>query len=278
VVLAGEIVLRLADPGPSGSLAQRAAAVNKAICDALSREDVAHPKMRVAKVGGLWSVFIGKTFLVSVYPGDAKQYGLPPDKVAAWWAARFQRLFPLAQPVSKMPVRPGSLPQAEAIKRERVPVGRPVQVPREHWGLINRWLLLLWEAHTAGEQDFAQRCGPLAGQIIETASRHYFAPPAPAEGHEPGTCPALRSCGSCQRAMEAAVAVPENLHAQAAALAAALTKDAVAWRCVEEALHYVHGLAEQKFQAERVRVAWAMWQRLAQRAALVAPRTPSPSH
>ncbi|MBC7289085.1 MAG: hypothetical protein H5T86_13810, partial [Armatimonadetes bacterium] len=101
VILAGEIVCRLADPGEYGSVSHRVAAVDKRICDAISYEDVGNPQMKVAKRNGRWAVYIGRTYLVSVYPLDAKHYNLPEQQVAQMWASRFKKLFPLSQPVTK---------------------------------------------------------------------------------------------------------------------------------------------------------------------------------
>ena len=272
VILAGEIVCRLADPGPFGSLAQRVAAVDKRICDAISYEDVGNPKMKVAKRQGRWSVFIGKTFLLSVYPLDAKHYGLPAKKVAYMWSGRFKKLFPLAQPVTKMKHAPGTLPPEEAAKHERLPTCKPAKVPREHWGLINRWLVVLWKVRSASKEEYADEQGRYEAEIIATAARHYFVPAKPCDCHEPGTCPALKDCPKCQEAMKEAVEVPPQAKEQSHKLVMAMAADPITRRTIRRAFDYVRQIDGHRFHRERVRVAWSLWQKLAARAKILLAR------
>ncbi len=273
VILAGEIVLRLSDPGPYGTVAQRVAQVDKRICDAISYEDVGNPQMRVAKHNGRWSVYIGKTFLVSVYPLDAKHYGLPAKKVAYMWSGRFKKLFPLAQPVTKMKHAPGTLSREEAVKHERLPVCRPVKVPREEWGLVNRWLVVLWKARSAKPEDYEAERGRLEAEIIATAARHYYAPKEPCDCHEPGTCPALKDCEKCQVAMQKAVEVRPEDKEKSHQLVMALARDPLTRRTIRRAFEYVRQIDGARFHRERVRVAWTLWKKLSARSKVLVERT-----
>jgi hypothetical protein len=265
VVLAGEIVCRLADPGPYGSVGQRVAAVDKRICEAISNEDVGKPQIVVTKKDGLWSVVIGKTFLVSVYPLDAQHYNLPAEKVAALWAARFKELFPLAEPAVRFRARQaagGNLPPPRREPAERP----PVKVPEQHWGLVDRLLLLLWEARQVPEEQLEAARNRFLGEVLEIASLHYFTPSSEGKGHEPGTCPSLRNCAECQADMDAAVKVPDELHDKAVDLARKLSSDEVAVRAVGQTISYVRSGDQGRFMKERVRTAWTLWRRLAERA------------
>jgi len=268
VIVAGRVVFRVVDPGPYGTLAARVQAIDQQICEAISREDVGKPNMIVVQRGGLWSVFIGKTFLVSVYAGDAKLYGQPPKKVAELWAARLKEAFPLVQPLGQMTDKSVATRLDRPLATAQT---RPVKVPPEHWGIVNTYMLLLWKAREVSRETQAEDDLRLAAEIIEDAARHYLAPPVAGGGHEPGTCPSLRTCRDCQAVMAAALAVEEDKRDVATALAGALASDEQATRAVRQAFEYVRHIDQPRFMAERVRMAWQLWQRLAARAARLCP-------
>lgn len=268
VVVAGRVVFRIVDPGPYGTLTARLQAIDQQISEAISCEDVGRPKMVIAQRAGLWSVFIGKTFLVSVYAGDAKLYSQPAKKVAELWAARLKEAFPLAQPLGQM------TDKSVATRLDRpgaAALARPVKVPPEHWGIVNAYMLLLWKAREVHADTQAEDDVRLAAEIIEDAARHHFATPSAGRGHEPGTCPSLRTCPDCQALIAAAVAVEDDKRDLAADLAAALAADESATRAVRQVFEYVRHIDQARFMAERVRVAWQLWQRLAERAARLSP-------
>lgn len=270
VVLAGRVVFRIADPGPYGTLQARLQAIDQQLTQAISCEDVGNPRMVVVERKGLWSVFIGNTFLVSVYPGDAKLYGKPPRAVAEKWAAELKKAFPLAEPLSRL----GKESKAALLDR---PGGAsqpaPLKVPAEHWGIVNLYMMLLWKARQVEEELWAEEEARLAAEIIENAARHYLAPVCPGRGHEPGTCPGLRTCPDCQAQMAAAVAVEEDKRDLATNLAGAMAADELATRAVKQVFEYVRYLDQKRFMAERVRISWQVWRRLAQRAASLCQTT-----
>ncbi|MCX7597901.1 MAG: hypothetical protein N2512_03400 [Armatimonadetes bacterium] len=265
VVLAGRVVFRIADPGPYGSLHARLQAIDQQISEAISCEDVGSPKMRVAQRGGLWSVFIGKTFLASVYPGDAKLYGRPAKSVANLWAAELKIAFPLSEPLTRMgsPSKATMLDKPGAAAQAR----RPVKVPAEHWGIVNTYMMLLWKVRQAGQEAWGEEEPRLTAETLEDAARHYLAPANQAKGHEPGTCPGLRTCADCQAQMAAALMVEDEKRELVSNLAAAMAADERATRAVKQVFEYVRYIDQKRFMSERVRIAWQLWQRLAQRAA-----------
>jgi len=266
VIVAGQIACRLADPGTFGSVCGRVSAVDKRLAEALSVEDVGEPKMTVAKKGGLWSVIVGKTLLVSVYPLDAKHYNLPADKVAALWSVRFKELLPLAEPVLRYRARQaagGHLPAPGSQAKAARP---PVKVPQEHWGLVDRYLALLWQARSAPEELREPTALRTLGEILEISSLHYFVPPRAAQGDEPGSCSALRDCAGCQADMAAAIEVPDESHEAALALARQLSADPDAVRAVSQSIEYCQRIDQGRLMAERVRIAWTLWKRLQARA------------
>lgn len=268
IILAGEVAFRVADPGPFGSAAARASAIDKRICDALSYENVGQPQMKVAMHNGRWSVYIGNTLLASVYPQDLQHYpGLSAKQVAGLWAQRLKRLFPLAEPLTKRAARrAGKLATGRPTIGHLRPQRRRLVIPTVHWGLVNKLLILLWQARQAPKEGLSAKKMKIAAEIYELASRHYYAPPVKARGHEPGKCPSLKDCKACQADMQAATTVPQAKHSQAAALARALAADPTAQRAVLQALDYVRRIDKPRFFAERVRIAWTVWTRLAARA------------
>jgi hypothetical protein len=267
VVVAGQVIFRVSDPGSYRSAVDRVCAVDHAISDAISNEDVGHPNMRVAQSKGLWSVYIGKTFLVSVYPGDARAYGQPAKKVAALWAYRLKQVFPLAEPLTRMKDKSVAT-RLDRPKPETF--AKPVKVPPEHWGVVDLYMLALWKVRQVKPEDRYVEDSRLAAEVVEDAARHYLALASAATGHQPGTCNALRTCADCQAAMAAAVAVPEDMHAAAMSLARGLAADEQAARAVTQVFEYARFLDAKRFMAERVRTSWTLWQRLSARAGALA--------
>ncbi len=267
VILAGQIAFRLADPGPFPTVSDRVRAVDARICDAISYENVGEPHMKVALHNGRWSVYIGNTYLVSVYPLDVKHYsGLSPKRIAALWASRLKRLFPLSEPLTKMSARKAGRILHDVRRPTTACQPRKISVPPEHWGLIDRFLVILWQARIAPDDQMPAALSKLSAQVIEAASRHYFASPCKPQGHEPGTCPSIRTCKGCQADIQAALEVPAELHDKATALAVSFAHDEDATRAVRQAFEYVRRIDGQRFHAERVRIAWALWKRLYARA------------
>ncbi len=102
IVIANRVACRLRDPGKEGGLVQRETGVNKQITEAFASEDVGHPNIRIDYAGKNPGIYIGKTFLVYVYPGDAAPNGVTQKQLAQTWAHQFKVLFPLAEPVIHM--------------------------------------------------------------------------------------------------------------------------------------------------------------------------------
>ena len=98
IVMASKPVCRLRDPGKEGSVAQREVSTNKQIVEAISGEKLSDPNVHVDFSGPNPAIYIGKTFLVHVYPGDAQPNGVTPKQLAQTWAQQFRTLFPLVEP------------------------------------------------------------------------------------------------------------------------------------------------------------------------------------
>jgi len=122
IYVAGQRVIVLRDAGPYGSLAERAAAVDKAITEVISTQDTQHPQVSARKVEGLWSVFCGDIKVVTVYPPEAKQNNTTEQSVAITWAANLKKALPKATPPSK-------LGGTAAPKAPKAPVSAPPELP-----------------------------------------------------------------------------------------------------------------------------------------------------
>lgn len=122
IYVAGQRVIVLRDAGPYGSVAERAAAVDKAITEVISSQDTQHPQVSVKKVDGLWSVFCGDIKVVTVYPPEAKANGVTEQSVAITWAAFLKKALPKATPPSK-------LGGTAAPKTPKAPVSAPPELP-----------------------------------------------------------------------------------------------------------------------------------------------------
>lgn len=264
IVIAGQIAFRITDPGSYGSATARETKIDEHVCQAISVENVGKPKMKVAQHDGLWSVYVGKTFLASVYPGDAHMYGTSPKAVANHWAARLKTLFPLAEPM----LRAGDSSHTTAMDRAAAQAAlmRKVKVPREHWGIVDLYMIQLWDARQVKEADRPVEDEKTAGRIIEDGARHFYTKTECDEGHEPGTCSHLSTCTACKAMMGACIDTPEAKDPDAAELAKLLATDADMNRAIKQALEYVRYIDGKRFMRERVRIAWMLYKRLDKRA------------
>ena len=186
VILANRLVARLRDPGGYGSVSARGSAVEKNVVEALSVEDVGHPRMWTGAVGGLPAVYIGRTFLVQVRRGDAAARDVSTSGLAREWLLAFRQQFPRAQPVTKM----GSSGGGRAVSAggsgpAPAPVA-PVVVPPEDKALVEEVERLLTDSRALGEADAQTKCGTIAA---EAATSIWRASPDAAADQELSTIP-----------------------------------------------------------------------------------------
>ncbi|HJN18577.1 MAG TPA: hypothetical protein QGH10_23955 [Armatimonadota bacterium] len=100
IILANKLVLRLRDPGPSGSLTSRASKTEQHIVEALSVENVRTPNMWIEMEDDVPGIYIGETFLVEVLKGDLAGKDITAKTLAKQWMASFKQQFPRAEPVT----------------------------------------------------------------------------------------------------------------------------------------------------------------------------------
>lgn len=165
VILANRIVCRLRDPGGYGSVAARGAAVERCIVEALSVEDVGKPKMSIKTLNGLPAIYIGRTFLVQVRPGDAAGAGRSVSSLARQWMAAFQQQFPRAQPVTKIGSGGAKAPQGKPVAPQPTPK-KPVEVPEEDKELVGEVELALVTVRGLPKEEFEAGAQSSATEVV----------------------------------------------------------------------------------------------------------------
>jgi hypothetical protein len=143
---------------------------------------------------------------------------------------------------------------------------RQVKVPQQHWGIVARYMIILWDARQAKAGDAVVDDARLSGRFIEDGAKHFYVPPSDTPGHEPGKCDHMKTCDICQAMMTAAIDTPDSKRDAAAQLAKLLAGDERMTRAVAQALDYCRGIETQRFMRERPRIAWQLYQRLDGRA------------
>lgn len=103
IAVGGGLVARLRDRGSFASVRDRAASIDKTLCDVISNKDTLHPMVTVKPKGKLWTVYAWEIAVMSVYPAEAKVNGLSEKKLAENWADNLRVRLPKATPCSKLP-------------------------------------------------------------------------------------------------------------------------------------------------------------------------------
>jgi len=164
VTLANRLVCRLRDPGGYGSVSERGSAVEKNVVEALSVEDVGHPRMWTTTEGGYPAIYIGGTFLVQVRPGDAAGTGSSTSGLARQWLAAFKQQFPRAQPVTKMGTDGGGKAAGTGGGGAAPPPKRQVVIPEEDKALVEEVGRLLGDTRVLEAADFEARGKAIAAE------------------------------------------------------------------------------------------------------------------
>jgi len=166
IVLANKLVGRLRDPGAFGSLNRRACRVEQNVTEAISVEDVGHPRMWTTSENGRPSIYIGRTFLVQILPLDARGAGTSASALARAWLAGFQQQFPRAEPCTKMG-RAGGAAASTGGGRNAPARRAPACVPEADKELVGDVEALLTEARGAPAEGADAKLAELATQIGE---------------------------------------------------------------------------------------------------------------
>jgi hypothetical protein len=171
IVLANKVVARIKTGGDYGSVAARGAKVNQRLVEALSYEDCVNPKMTVAKANGRWTISLGKTMLLQVYPDDTAGTGLTEKALAGQWKAALAAQLPLA--VS--PIRlGGGVPDREPDPLPSEPL--PAGVPPEDLPLVQQLVPLLDRARGMDEAQYGLSQSQMEADILSMIWRYRRGP------------------------------------------------------------------------------------------------------
>lgn len=145
IAVGGGLVARLRDPGSFASVRDRAANVDKNICEVVSNKDTLHPMVTVKQKGGLWTVYAWDIAVMNVTPAEAKINGVTEKNLATNWADNLRLRLPKATPCSKLPpemlgYKPAATavtakptaaqPPVKTVAAKPVPVAKPVAAAR----------------------------------------------------------------------------------------------------------------------------------------------------
>ncbi|MGQ9732300.1 MAG: hypothetical protein ACUVX8_13660 [Candidatus Zipacnadales bacterium] len=114
IVIGGEIVARLRDKGPFESVAARHSHVEKCINEIISYEDTQHPRVKLQKLDGIWTITVGTRECLKVYPGDARPQNMDPRTLGELWRKKIEDALPRVTPVSRLPQPPKPSPSVNA--------------------------------------------------------------------------------------------------------------------------------------------------------------------
>jgi hypothetical protein len=153
IILANRLIGRLRDPGESGSVSVRGSQVEKNIVEALSVEEVGDPNLWIDMEDDTPSIYIGKTFLVQILPGDVAGKDMKRKSLAKHWLAGFEQQFPRAEPVTKIGST-GANAAAASGGAGRPTAPKPVTVPEEDKELVARIEAMLAESRAMEAEDF----------------------------------------------------------------------------------------------------------------------------
>ena len=253
VVIAGKVAARISCPGGFADTSQRAADIDRRIGDAISIEDVGSPKMRVADRNGNPAVFVGKTYILTAYPQDARPYKLSPQQLAKSWATQIGRLLPLAEPSIHMgnPLAGSELAREQA----RAAASASISVPSQRWAITDIVLADIARARALSEADYASQRTAIVGGINKvvvgyltrerTGGASLVTPP-----HKPGCCPQPGGCPACQAAMKSA--------GEAAAEAAPRSVPGAMARRIVGGLKLMRAVDEPRYKRDRAMVAYTI--------------------
>ncbi len=108
-----ERVARIYAKGPYDSVADRRVAIEKAINGVVASQDMEKAEVTLEQGDGLWTISVGGTKVMSVYPGDAAAHGKELATLAAEWYENFKTQLPKAARVAVSEIAVVTAPVAE---------------------------------------------------------------------------------------------------------------------------------------------------------------------
>lgn len=172
IVLASKVVARIRTGGKYGSVSQRGAKINQAMVQALSYEDCVNPQMSLVQVGGRWTVSVGSTTLIQVYPEDAAAAGLNEKQLAAQWKAGIATQLPLT--VSLVSAGGAAVPDEGGIVLPSEP--KPAGLPAEDMPLVAQVVGVFEQARGMDDAQYEQARAQLVAGMLNMIWRYRRGP------------------------------------------------------------------------------------------------------
>ncbi len=273
IILAGEVVARIHDPGGFGSVFSRAAQIDKRIVNAISHENVGTPNMYIIP-GQNPAIYIGKTLVMRAYAGDARAKGMSQLQLARSWQANLAKQFPLSEPTTLMG-RDRSQGELARAAEKTTQAAQRVKVPAADWALVTVAMNYLEKARAIKGAEFPQKLPALKAALYATLSRGILdqqAGKVPLQPpHYPGTCPELGGCPGCKAVITAAVASAKAVCPEPGGSVPPMSP-AVSRR-VGAGLKLVHNLKPERYQQDRVMIAVTLL-KVMRKSLLVKPSPP----
>lgn len=98
VIVCNQVTLRIRVPAQGMSVQQRVADIYRRIVLAWSRERITADRVTLQQTGGTWSIYAGRTLIVTVTQEDARANGTSTAGLAQAWHAKLRELLPQCKP------------------------------------------------------------------------------------------------------------------------------------------------------------------------------------
>ncbi len=158
IVLANKVVGRIYTGGQYSSVSAREGKISQRFVQAISYEECVNPQLSMVMVNGRWTISVGSTMLMQVYPEDARGAGVDPKTLATQWKNRLAYLLPRA--VS--PIRGGIDDPTIVLPDEPKPSG----LGPEDEPLVTRIVGIFDRARKLSDEEYTLTTGGLQASIL----------------------------------------------------------------------------------------------------------------
>jgi len=162
IVLANKVVARIRTGGEHGNVSARAGKINQRLVQALSYEDCVNPQMSAVDVNGRWTISVGSTMLIQVYPEDVAAAGLTDTALAMQWKDNLAAQLPLA--VSPVKLGGADVPGEDPVALPSEP--RPAGVPAEDLPLVAQMVGLFDRARQLDDAQYDLQRPELEASVL----------------------------------------------------------------------------------------------------------------
>lgn len=98
IIICNQIALRIRVPAQGMNVQQRVADIYRRIVLAWSRERITAERVTLQRTGGTWSIYAGRTLIITVTQKDAQANGTSAAALAQAWHAKLRELLPQCKP------------------------------------------------------------------------------------------------------------------------------------------------------------------------------------